>query len=309
MTTEFSCLSAPSTKLAQRFLCFLLASLPCATTTSSNFNQYTCEGYGSWTDYNASNGITESGTYLFQVEVSDTRWRIRTVEPQADEDCREVTYDGTNIFYLCLFDKNVARRQLHGEKVGVNTAGGTVWKRDGPNLWCYHATGPPWLAYASSPYFRSVQTNEIELCCGMYTASGGLLPAGYYRQTRRADWSTGSSPPHLPSHVTYYEGRAKVLVTENRIFTKDYPKPFNNGFTNTVYGIERTTNVGNYVFPQRSTLLAYGYNDFNLDLPPFYVRRVYDTHCTNIVLTSGNISSPPQIARHNARSGGPFYQR
>lgn len=265
---------------------------------------YFCEGVGSWTNFSLT-GVSASGMFQCRADISNCVWTIKTIPIPIEEDYRLVTYDGSNMYYLCSLETDVRNIKPTDPK-GLNVAGGSVWKTSVPNLAAYHCTGPTWLASASECYFSTVTGSNLDLCCGMWTMSGENIYPSLISATRRANWKLDDKLPYLPASIIWYEDGEAVNVKFDRYTRVKYPPPYDNGFTNTTYLVREWTNFAGLHLPTDSEIVTYGRLPIAKSPKQLWVRQVYSINWTNFGNGAKLPSFPPTVPGITTVNDGRF---
>lgn len=110
-----------------------------------------------------------------------------------------------------------------------------------PELFVSHL----WLMFASQCYLEGRTNREIT---PLYDIDAAVVHDKDY--TQMAEWTFLELGAHLPAYVAYLNTRGRLTrdAQNQRTFIV-YGPPFDRGFTNALYKISGTTNVGGLNFP------------------------------------------------------------
>ena len=267
------------------------------------FASFGVEGNCTREDFSPSGRLVNSARYSFRVIVDGSRFDLVLKEAGSQEDYRQVVSDGTNTYYVNVFQTAVERMRARGEQVGENIAGGTALKRPVPNLGSYSPAGEIWLAYASGWYFAEhdqaskpgrTRAGEIDLASGFGTASG--FDVEQLREKRPAQWVLGGNS-RIPQRVTFLErGFAKSRAAADGSFLKIRLSPvYSRGFTNSHFMVLEETNTPAGVLPARSLLTSYWAKTAGVSSNDLWTRHVYDITGTNFFTGSADVAAPPAL--------------
>jgi hypothetical protein len=134
-----------------------------------------------------------------------------------------------------------------------------------------------WLAYCSSCYFASVSDHKYKpvwllddhALRGEQFAMEGILTL----------METG-----LPERLIYLsDGLMRARGPNGRIILRS-PSPYNNGFTNAVYKVTASTNVGNLSLPSAFSFTRYGLTKAEGNVASLYVRSQINGNVENVFI-------------------------
>jgi hypothetical protein len=110
------------------------------------------------------NGEQSFGSSLtrFELTLHQCLWKMRLIEPGSNNDYIEVSYDGTNTYYLNVLTNAVQKARDAGHEIGANVATGIVRKGPVPSFLRAHAAGPIWAAFCSGCYFAGLKDEYAE---------------------------------------------------------------------------------------------------------------------------------------------------
>ena len=208
------------------------------------------------TYYDWSGDVKWDRTTSFQLDVQGCQWFVRLVQPFDWTPYSEVSFDGDKTYWLQSLQTWVDKlKATNASSIPTNVAVGVVRRSAVPRFGFGHEVGPIWLAYASSCYFRSATSDVVESPATLGVLSGRDANPDCFL-TQRAAWNLSSSRPFVPSRVVYFDSGTNWLGFK----PSRYPKPFDAGFTNTFFEVTAWTNVGDYSFPLRASMLTYSVN-------------------------------------------------
>src|SRR6266487_4180518 len=102
--------------------------------------------------------------FNFSITVKDCKWFLHfaLANPFTDADYSELSYDGTNLYRITVFESWLNEEKKAGKHVGPNAAEAMVIDGEVPRFSYTHHGSIVWLAYASGCYFAKVR-NGIAL--------------------------------------------------------------------------------------------------------------------------------------------------
>ena len=215
-------------KTAVRFCFLLFVGLPW---NASIGQQYQVEGTVSATAFedNGKPRREPMDSQVFVLCVSNHTWEMtlkltdkmaayyrkkasQTGRPFDMPDYERLTFDGTDLYcfsdYETAYGKYSAMVRASGMPIPAgddNRAGAAVTGQEVPHL--VEGDSQVWLTYASSGYFKNLNTNLLEVSWRWGFAEvadhGGQLYPGKSVK-RRAKWELQPEAPQLPRSVSYY---------------------------------------------------------------------------------------------------------
>jgi len=206
------------------------------------------EGTGglSYSWFGPTNAHKESSRFEFRVD--DRRWWIRTVSTSnAVPDYREASFDGTTVYLLESLESIVQRNEAAGERINVATG---FLQQGGEILHNVSLDEIPaiWLTFCSGSFFKR-QTNamvEPAITVGQVRDQYHRLPL-----KEKALWSLNMDFPLLPNEVRYIADGSIHLAGRDPTRRR---APFQDGFTNVVFRVDRFKTVDSLALPETATI-------------------------------------------------------
>ncbi len=192
---------------------------------------------------------------------NDCSYIVRLVNPVLGNDYCEVAYDGKNSYYLNNMSSLVHRTRSNG-----NVATAIIRTSEVPQFFFADAAGPLWLAYASKCFFARIKPGDLvppAACNGIW-------------------YGNALTPDMFVEFQSYFEKRGDGAVEsvvyrhpgQNMIANTALPPPYNNGFTNVVFRVEKWAPFGlDGEFPKNSTMDVF-YLSFRRSDHPQIQRRI-----------------------------------
>lgn len=211
------------------------------------------------------NGVLQlKGDREFSVQMDDCQWQITTREkiPRVNLPTQyQTTCDSSNVYVVISFNTNIQQsvevQSILRGKISTNIVTGAAAKSlneaaavvfsdifPDPVKGDHYAI-PLWLAFASTCYLN-IQTNE------MLPPPFPLAPGLDHRTSKmklKASWQRFNSPPYLPKSIVYYNDGYFYLPSNGKFEKKQYPPPYNEGFTNATFKVIQTTNINGIKLP------------------------------------------------------------
>jgi len=165
-------------------------------------------------------------------------------------DYQQVTFDGTNLYYVIDGEHMAARAKASGKKLAGNVANSFI-SNDGEIFHNPFApeVGTIWLAYGSSCFFADLKTNLMEPPVDS-DGIGRKYSQPEFRKKLRVDYQRVNDALGLPSQVVYFDDSVNI-------FGKRAPAPYDNGFTNSIYSVNSWTNCGGIQLPLTASFKFY----------------------------------------------------
>jgi hypothetical protein len=216
---------------------------------------FLAEGVYSTVLYGTTGDVQKSISGSFLVRVEGTKWKIRTTRSDEILDYFEAGSDDMQQIYLLGSHTNctalaVAERKDSQGVRELEKAFGRVQLGSVPHFNDAEAICILWLAYASSSYFSSRTNNHIE---PVYWFGG----QSFFDQkiTLPGEWVLEKDSPYLPIRVVYFnDGFTRGLNGSGAPQVVPNQAPWQNGYTNAVYYVERSSEVGQRRIPSSFTL-------------------------------------------------------
>lgn len=253
----------PSPKTTIRVL--LIISFLCYPIVSKAY-EYTVEGEIIYKMYMKEGEVFDSQTNEFEVFVKDREWLIKMTPKETNiavlrYDVGSDGYDTYRVdmlnsaLYKALAAKSLATRKSTNS-VDISRIQ-LAWVGPGVMPFFDNALAPPvWLAYASTSYFQDTTNTSLNPLWQLQR------PALLYMIPKvPAEWELFKGQPYLPLRVTYYsDGKVyseRTNAWEVGFDARDEPKPFDGGYSHTVYAVTATTNLGKLQLPLEFKITDY----------------------------------------------------
>lgn len=231
---------------------------------------YRAVGNLTWTVYYKGN-VFKRVSREFEVRTLGVEWSIRTDVKKGNQAGRydEAYFDGTNLFSLTKFEN------AHG---GVDDSVGVVELSEVPDF-RPSAVSPVWLAFCSGNYLGQRTDGRIApvwelprdsvkdpaypiLAKWQFTDSHKSVPKSVVFWNRGQVWDLGGTPLKGlagSKQATNNPSRSNELIGVNlKAVFHAAPNPFTSGYTNAIYEVLATTNVGSRVLPLHFILTRFG---------------------------------------------------
>jgi hypothetical protein len=255
--------------------------------------------------------IQEQSTVLFTINIRDCNWLLRFVRDEGTNaanarDYEEVSFDGTNVYYVCNMTTKIERQRSIGDKLDApNVALGRAYKGQLFHLRVADEVGPIWLAYASGCYLQS-RTNQFIEPAMVFDGSGVTYGPPKHAELR-AQWTLSDSSPRFPVWLAYFSDGYMELPS-GRVRR---PKPYDAGFTNAVYCVEAFTNANGLQIPLASSLKIFKMKPNATASTDLYLFAEYQMNVSNIAHSIDVVRFQPEIPGitvvHDERFGRQAY--
>lgn len=250
----------------------------------------------------------EQSTVYFKMSLSGCKWLVRFVRDEGTNsanaaDYREASFDGTNVYYLCNLKSAIERQRKLGSNNldAPNIAHGRAYQGSVFHLRMVDETSPIWLAYASGCYLADIQGDLVEPGMVFDGVGGKYGPPNHLKL--KAQWLLSESTPRFPTRVVYLND-GYMYSPHGRL---QCPVPYNNGFTNAIYQVERFTNISGLSVPCVSSLRIFQMSPnatTSTDLQLFVEYRMNLTNAMNTIdISSFQPAIPGITALQDERFG------
>jgi len=209
----------------------------------------------------ASGQTLEESRFNFSAKCGPSDWSVTIEKPTPLHSFSRVSGDGTNCYYQIRYSDSTLESIRSQDGVSRNEVGALVLGRMVPNYHTYSPMGVIWLTYCSSKYFSKFtgsdsRYNEVDVPAGEF--GNGGEPIELRSILRPAIWKTMGSTG-LPVQLTILEaGRRRGRFQGDGGFLETkYPKPFENGFTNSAYNATFETFEHGIKLPRSSVYQTY----------------------------------------------------
>jgi hypothetical protein len=238
--------------------------------------EYMAKGTLTWKLYNDAGKSNVNKAWAFKAFSSNHIWTVETTAVKGGQVGRveSTHYDGTNLFYLDVLsnrydheDPIQKKRELIREKyAGTNLV--RDWStsttfvsdslakyecRDYP-LYAPNGIAPLWLSLCSAQYLKGKAQNAIQPVFDM-----GSIESKTYPIDTIVSYLDGSV--RVPGKVVYVNKGWKYDIYleegQNKISFNRLQPPFDRSFTNAIYEVSGTTNIGGLILPLGFKLTHY----------------------------------------------------
>ncbi|MFT5494352.1 MAG: hypothetical protein ACI8V5_004755 [Limisphaerales bacterium] len=241
----------------------LISHLPALTNAADAIEQTEIHGEIEYEIYRPDGSMFFQTTKHFLVRVHDCDWSLVTFDPASTNTFTQIANQDGTLFQYSSWATNDSR--LQGGRLSHEEM-----PRDDGTLINYL-----WLAYASACYFRN-QTNDMVQ--PIWQLDDRTLLENGFRM--KAKWLQ-SAPQNPPSSVIYFnDGMIRVQSSSGVSKVYPAPPPFDQGFTNAIYGAVKQRTVDGVTFP----------TEFNFTRYMFRVRGTEPTDVIPRTITRGRVS-------------------
>lgn len=232
----------------------------------------------------------------FRIVVRKNGWELRFKADGAVEDYDQVSSEGTNTYYFVMMRSGIEEQRARGEKTGDNIASGLVLKRGVPNADTYDPAGPIWLTFASGGYFRSRASNEgsIDVPSGVSSDAGHDVQL--FAVLKPARWKVNRETG-LPSELNIFETSAAhgPIMANGAYRSRQWPKPYDQGFTNSVFRVESEREFNGTSWPQKATYQILWMKSGGSSSNDLWIRLEYTIIATNYFDPQEELRFPPNV--------------
>ena len=259
-----------------------------ALASSALAENYQVEGDFNYQVFDQDGNVTVHLHRTFKVAVTGCNWSASTAPAELDETYPVMSYeartDGTNVYSSSIFnlkydqakglaaliksmkwdtnamlakatspeDKKLIQSMFEpAPSARRNDAVGKIMRGTTPQ-YGFDLIGPCWMAFGSGCYFDTVKTNRAPR----------MSPYDYPKQMMDdplvpGTWQISPEAPHLPVRVTLQHSGLHYARNADGYKSTPFVAPYNLGFTNILYEVLSSTNIGGLVFPQSFRMTDY----------------------------------------------------
>lgn len=243
-------------------------------------------------------------TTRFSVTVRDCEWLIRTINDGSISDYTEAGTDGTNTYVLTSLLGAVEKQMALGKPLGSNIATAYVVPGTIPPNYLDRVLPTVWLAFASSCVLDTITNHELPALEAAQTLSPDLLAS-----TMTASYQRLTIAPFLPKNISYFNEGTKSYWEDAEYGPWTHPpevipyaSPYDQGFTNRVYSVSVTTNVGGLAIPCISTLCTYVPTHGGTNSSDLALKSSHEIRVTNVMLNTIPTALVPKVPGRTAVS-------
>ncbi|MBI3416610.1 MAG: hypothetical protein HY043_15060 [Verrucomicrobia bacterium] len=138
---------------------------------------------------------------------------------------------------------------------------------------------PIWVAYASGCYYAKAFDGLVKPVWII------LDPTTEYSNTRFPSLiNQENSFPRLPQKIVYFsDGVGRYAPSDDRSYEFQLSPPYQNGYTNAIYQVLTTTNVGGMFFPLRATLTMFCQANNAVNSNDLFACNIYDIRTKKVI--------------------------
>ncbi len=192
----------------------------------------------------------------FTITVSNCLWFLEMSDIQSNRQVGywEISYDGRYTYYMQFqgeWEKNA--EAYRGTGKFENVAVGIVAPHEVPHFPFAHQAAIIWLTYASACYLSGHSSGDsIQPAASVGVGSHGVNQSSFFTEVAR--WTCDANSPKLPIKVSYLDNG---IIGWNGRQPDRWPKPIDNGFTNTVFETLEQTNLGPITLPVTARMTTF----------------------------------------------------
>lgn len=201
----------------------------------------------------ASSNVTD----FHLINVGDRWWLSLERRQLSNPDNEQYACDGTNCYYLVDVRNSKRRALLEGQLTGQNDGAAIIIPGVVPQINPNSAVMIIWFAYLSHGYLDKNKGDRLipPDVLNINTYNSSVAPPQRSQLVRLTEY------PRLPQSAVFWEDgvfRAAPIGSHyepNHV--KRWPPPYDQGFTNLIYGVRAATNVEFVTLPLESDLLCF----------------------------------------------------
>lgn len=209
-----------------------------------------------------------TNTYFssFQAAISDCQTLIRSKlllddDPEYGADYHEYSCQGSNSTLLTRYRDDLTFTNVTTVNLGVTETinfkkpqrawnqGTAIVRPDPLPPYGFEALTVVWLAYGSRCHYGH---------SGQGSVSPVVFVGDEFRESGlkvKSEWVVESKTPNLLKYMAEFSDGNSYRMQGSRVEVKPLPKPFDAGFTNSVFRVIEWTNVAGYTLPRRFEVL------------------------------------------------------
>lgn len=238
-------------------LVFLSLAWPLWHCYSTN-QGYEIRGIAEQLIYRPDGAIASSNIANFYLVNMGERWRLSLVRHQfAYSDNEQYACDGTNCYYLVDVRYSKRRALLEAQLTGENDGAAIIIPGIVPRINPDSMIMIIWFAYLSHEYLDKNKGDRLipPDVLNINTYNSSVAPP------QRSQLVRSTAYPRLPQSAVFWEDGVfhAALIGPNYKpnQVKRWPPPYDQGFTNLIYGVRAATNLEFVSLPLESELLCF----------------------------------------------------